>query len=175
MKKKSILIGGIVVAAVVVIGLVIAFGGKKVNSNIKSVSDVKAMFNNIYKGVDLPSLSTDEVEANTENVKAYTGLSSNENVEKLVVSEPLINAQAFSSVAIIAKDGSNIEDMKKEMLDNINMNKWICVSAEKLYITNNGNVIFLVMSSEERAKPVYENFKKYVNNEIGKELETENN
>ena len=175
MKKKSILIGGIVVAAVVVIGLVIAFGGKKVNSNIKSVSDVKAMFNNIYKGVDLPSLLTDEVEANTENVKAYTGLSSNENVEKLVVSEPLINAQAFSSVAIIAKDGSNIEDMKKEMLDNINMNKWICVSAEKLYITNNGNVIFLVMSSEEIAKPVYENFKKYVNNEIGKELETENN
>ena len=61
------------------------------------------------------------------------------------------------------------------MLDNINMNKWICVSAEKLYITNNGNVIFLVMSSEEIAKPVYENFKKYVNNEIGKELETENN
>ena len=92
MKKKSILIGGIVVAAVVVIGLVIAFGGKKVNSNIKSVSDVKAMFNNIYKGVDLPSLSTDEVEANTENVKAYTGLSSNENVEKLVVSEPFFSS-----------------------------------------------------------------------------------
>ncbi len=175
MKKKSVLIGGIVVAIIVVIGLVIAFGGKKVNSNIKSVSDIKAMFNNIYRGVDLPSISTDEYEANIENVKAYTGLSSNENVEKLVVSEPLMNAQAFSSVAIIVKDGSNIEDMKQEMLDNINMNKWICVSAEKLYITNNGNVIFLVMSSEDRAKPVYENFKKYVNNEIGKELEKENN
>ena len=54
------------------------------------------------------------------------------------------------------------------------MNKWICVSAEQLYITNNGNVIFLVMSDEDQAKPVYDNFKKYVNNEIGKELHKEN-
>ena len=55
------------------------------------------------------------------------------------------------------------------------MRKWICVSAEQLYITNNGNLIFLVMSSDDWAKPVYENFKKYVNNEIGKELQKKSN
>ena len=60
---------------------------------------------------------------------------------------------------------------KKEIFDNIDMRRWICVSAEKLYITNYENVIFLVMSSEEWAKPVYEEFKKYVENDIGKELE----
>lgn len=174
MKKKSILIGGIVVAVLVVIGLIIAFGGKKVESNIKTVDDIKKMFNTIYDGIELPTIETDEVEANVENVKAYTGLSSNADIEKLVVSEPLMNAQAYSAVAVIVKDGSDIEKMKQEMLDNINMRKWICVSAEQLYITNNGNVIFLVMASEDRAKPVYENFKKYVNNEIGKELHKEN-
>ena len=30
------------------------------------------------------------------------------------------------------------------------------------------------MSSDDWAKPVYENFKKYVNNEIGKELQKKN-
>ena len=48
------------------------------------------------------------------------------------------------------------------------MNKWICVSAEKFYITNHNNVIFYVMSYEDWAKPVYDSFKKYVNNEVGK-------
>ena len=61
--------------------------------------------------------------------------------------------------------------LNREMLDNLNMNKWICVSAEKLYITSYNNIIFAVMSDEDWAKPVYEGFKKYVNNKNGKELE----
>ena len=69
------------------------------------------------------------------------------------------------------KAGADIEGIKQEMLDNLNMNKWICVSAEKLYITSYNNIIFAVMSDEDWAKPVYEGFKKYVNNKNGKELE----
>ena len=57
------------------------------------------------------------------------------------------------------------------MLDNIDMRRWICVSAEQLYITNSGNVIFSVMAEKDIAKAVYNDFKKYVNNNIGKELE----
>jgi hypothetical protein len=174
MKKKSILIGGIVVAVLVVIGLIIAFGNKKVDGTIKNVISIKKMFNTVYKGVDLPTVETEEVEVNADNVKAYTGLSSNANIEKLVVSEPLMNAQAYSAVALLVKEGTDVEKLKQEILDNIDMRKWICVSAEQLYITNNGNLIFLVMSSDDWAKPVYENFKKYVNNEIGKELQKKN-
>ena len=85
-----------------------------------------------------------------------------------------MNAQAYSAVALLVKEGTDVEKLKQEILDNIDMRKWICVSAEQLYITNNGNLIFLVMSSDDWAKPVYENFKKYVNNEIGKELQKKN-
>ena len=53
----------------------------------------------------------------------------------------------------------------------IHTSKWICVSASKVYVTNHDNVIFLVMADEEWAKPVYDEFKKFVNNNIGKELE----
>ena len=51
----------------------------------------------------------------------------------------------------------------------------ICVSAEQLYITNSGNLIFSVMADKDIAKAVYNDFKKYVNNNIGKELEKSNN
>ena len=82
-----------------------------------------------------------------------------------------MNAQAYSLAVVKVKENADIEKMKKEMLDNIDMSRWICVTAEKLYITNNGNIIFFVMSDEDWAKSVYEGFKKYVNNNIGKELE----
>ena len=134
------------------------------------------MINSIYKGVDLLETDTKEINvSNKEEVEAYTGLTSNKDVELLVVSEPLMNAQAYSLVVLKAKDGADIEKMKLEMKENIDMDKWICVSASNLYITNNGNLIFMVMSSDDWAKPVYDNFKKYVNNNIGKELEKTNN
>ena len=135
---------------------------------------MKEMFKSIYNklGDELPDLETQKIDVSDASmVKAYTGLQSNENVETIVVSEPSMSAQAYSAVAVKVKAGANIENMKQEMLDNIDMAKWICVSASNLYITNSGNTIFMVMSDEDWAKPVYEAFKEYVNNKIGKELD----
>ena len=96
---------------------------------------------------------------------------SDSNVLYVVVSEPLISSQAFSAVAVKVKAGSDIEAMKKEMLENINVRKWICVTAEKVYVTNNEDVIFLVMADADWAKEFYQGFSKYVDNKIGKTLE----
>lgn len=176
MNKKSIYI---IIGAILVIGIIagILFGMKNKNSKglkLETAEEMKAMFEKIYSdlGDTLPSLETAEIDINDASlVTTFTGLKSNKDVEALVVSEPLINAQSYSAVAVKVKNGADIETMKKEMLDNINTNKWICVSAEKVYVTNSGNIIFLVMASENWAKPVYEGFKAYANNEIGKELE----
>ena len=180
MNKKIIYI---IIGIIAIIGILIGFavGMKNKNSKglkLETAEEMKTMFEKIYSdlGDTLPSLETAEIDANDASlVTTFTGLKSNKDVEVLVVSEPLINAQSYSAVAVKVKDGADIETIKKEMLDNIDTNKWICVSAEKVYVTNSGNIIFLVMSSEDWAKPVYEGFKTYANNEIGKELErTEN-
>ena len=89
------------------------------------------------------------------------------------MSVPLITAQAYSVAIVKVKDNADVEKIKQEMLDNIDMRRWICVSAEQLYITNSGNVIFSVMAEKDIAKAVYNDFKKYVNNNIGKELENQ--
>ena len=177
MKKQTII--SIVIAVIVVLAIivgVVVWNNQKSNegTTIETASQMKEMFKSIYNklGDELPNLETQKIDVSDASmVKAYTGLQSNENVETIVVSEPSMSAQAYSAVAVKVKAGANIENMKQEMLDNIDMAKWICVSASNLYITNSGNTIFMVMSDEDWAKPVYEAFKEYVNNKIGKELD----
>lgn len=178
MKKQTIItlvIIAIVVALVVAIWAAVA-NGKKTSgegTKVETVAQIKEMFNSIYTKLknELPSLETQKIDvSDATQVNEYTGLKSNENVEAIVVSEPLMSSQAYSAVAVKVKAGANIESMKQEMLDNVDMAKWICVSASNLYITNSGNTIFMVMSDDDWAKPVYDAFKEYVNNKIGKEL-----
>ena len=120
----------------------------------------------------LPELETEEIDvSNSDLVTSYTGIQSTGNVESLVVLEPLMSSQAYSAVALKVKSNANIETVKEEILNNVDMRKWICVSAEKLYVTNYNNIIFFVMSDEDWATATYNSFKEYVGNEIGKELQ----
>lgn len=175
-KNKPLIIGvsliALAVVMLVVIMLVRGRGNETSTSKFGTVDDVKTMLKSIYKdlGDILPALEFQKINSSTESLNYFTGLSDSSNVKFAVVSEPLMNAQAYSLVVLKVKDVSKIEDMKQEMYENINMAKWICVSAEKLYITNSDDIIFMVMASDDWATPVYNGFKKYVNNNIGKEL-----
>ena len=161
MKKEYIFVGIILVVLAIMGIFLLNNNNNKEQSEISSTKDIKKMINEIYKDIDLPSLETISVDVNNKDeVSLYTGLKTNTDVEELVVSVPLMNAQAYSLAVVKVKENADIEKMKNEMLENINMSRWVCVTAEKLYITNNGNVIFLVMASEDWAKPVYEGFKK---------------
>ena len=175
MKKTTIIII-LAIAVIAIIGAVVAvkLNTKTEELKLQTSEEIQNMLNNIYtnEAIQLPQLETAVIDVSDEmQVTTYTGLQSNQNVEELIVSVPFINAQAYSLAVVKAKENADIEKMKQEMLDNIDMRRWICVSAEKLYITNYKNIIFLVMSSEEWAKPVYEEFKNFVGNDIGKELE----
>lgn len=175
-KNKPLIIGVSLIALAVVMLAVIMLvrgrGNETSTSKFETIDDVKTMVKSIYKdlGDILPALEFQKINSSTESLNYFTGLSDSSNVKFAVVSEPLMNAQAYSLVVLKVKDTSKIESMKQEMYDNINMAKWICVSAEKLYITNSDDIIFMVMASDEWATPVYNGFKKYVNNNIGKEL-----
>lgn len=176
MKKQTIIISIVsvlIISLIVILVLVNNNSGNK--SSIETSIDAKSMLESIFKENknDLPnSLEITEINVSSvEEVSAFTGLKSNSDVEFLVVAEPMMSSQAFSTVVVKAKDNADIESMKQEMLDNIDTRKWICVSADKLYVTNNGNIIFLVMANENWANIVLNGFKKYVNNDIGKVLE----
>ena len=123
----------------------------------------------------LPELETMKINVkNIDEVTSYTGLKTNDGIESITVSVPVMTSQAYSVAIVKVKDNVDVEKIKQEMLDNIDMRRWICVSAEQLYITNSGNLIFSVMADKDIAETIYNDFKKYVNNNIGKELEKSN-
>ena len=180
-QKKFFIIGLILLAAIsFIIFILVSGSGNKGNGNkgnVETPIDVNDIINTINKNNKnvLPELETMKVDIkNIDEVTSYTGLKTNDGIESIVVSEPLITAQAYSVAIVKVKDNADVEKIKQEMLDNIDMRRWICVSAEQLYITNSGNVIFSVMADKDIAKAVYNDFKKYVNNNIGKELEKSN-
>ena len=183
MKQKKFFIIGLILLAVIsfIIFILVSGSGNKGNGNkgnVETPIDVNDIINTINKNNKnvLPELETIKVDIkNIDEVTSYTGLKTNDGIESIVVSEPLVTAQAYSVAIVKVKDNADVEKIKQEMLDNIDMRRWICVSAEQLYITNSGNVIFSVMADKDIAKAVYNDFKKYVNNNIGKELEKSNN
>ena len=177
MKKQNILVIALILLAVISFGIIILVSGKENKSSLETTKDIIKMINSINKDNKnvLPELETMKIDVkNIDEVTSYTGLTSNDDIESIVVSVPLITSQAYSVAVVKVKDTADVEKIKQEMLDNIDMGRWICVSAEQLYITNSGNVIFSVMTDKDIAKAVYDDFKKYVNNEIGKELEKTN-
>ena len=174
MKKQNILIIGLILLAVISFGIFILVSGKENTGSLETTKDIIKMINIIDKDNKnvLPELETMKVDIkNIDEVTSYTGLKTNNDIESIVVSVPMMTSQAYSVAVVKVKDTANVEKIKQEMLDNIDMRRWICVSAEQLYITNSGNVIFSVMADKDIAKAVYNDFKKYVNNNIGKELE----
>ena len=176
MKKQTIIILTVVILALVVIFAVVFMNkGNKTNLKpIESAEDLSALIKELYVGKEEtlpPSVNTTIVDVTDANaVKSTTGLENGDNLQFLAVSEPMISSQAYSLLLAKVKDGVDANEVAKAMSEKINPAKWICVSAEKIYATNSGDVVCLVMSSEEWAKPVYESFKTLAGT-VGKEYE----
>ena len=178
MKKQNFLIIGLILLAVISFIIFIMVSGSGDKGSFNTTKDIKTLINTINKDNKdvLPELETMKINVkNIDEVTSYTGLKTNDGIESITVSVPVMTAQAYQVAIVKVKDGIDVEKIKQEMLDNIDMRRWICVSAEQLYITNSGNLIFSVMADKDIAKAVYNDFKKYVNNNIGKELEKSNN
>ena len=175
MKKSAKFIIAIAIIVVIAIAFFVIKDGsdKSAGISINSVADLTKLIDDIYAGVtvEMPSVMSQEIDvSDTDTVKAFTGLDSNRDLEYVVSSEPMMSSQAYSLVLVKVKSGVDVNKIAKEMNENIDARKWICVTAEKVYTTSSGEVICLVMSNEETAENVYNSFKKIAGN-VGQEYE----
>lgn len=165
----------IVIAAIVAVTMVLMNSKPKTKLDpINSADDLVALIEKIYEGKEdlLPgSLQTQAIDV-TDNVmvKSFTGLDNGDDLQYIAVSEPMISSQAYSFVLVTVKDGVNANEIAEAIKNKVDYRKWICVSAEKVYTTSSGNVVCLVMSSEDVAKPIYERFKTLAGT-VGQEYE----
>ena len=166
--KKNIIIGCLIGGLVVLAGVIFAITSNKeskTNETLQTAGDIKKMLETIYKNLagELPELTTEEINLKeSELVESLTGLKSTDDINTLVVSEPVMGSQALEVAVIKTKEKADITSMMQNIKDNVDMSRWICVSAEKLYIVNSGDVIFMVMADSDWAKSIYDEFVKYM-------------
>ena len=185
----KIIIAVFLIAAVAIVGVILFKGDSKTETNKNEVSENKeseketvkpseneetklepitnaeeltALVDKLYQGQDnvLPSIFTQSVDMTDEDtVKYVTALEDISNIEYVTVSEPMMTSQAYSLVLVKVKEGTDADKIAKEMNENADPRKWICVTAEKVYTTSSGDVVCFIMSSEELAKPIMKNLK----------------
>lgn len=138
---------------------------------VSSADDLVAMVDKIYEGMQgqLPSLATDIIEvSDADMVNSFTGLENGEELEYLVVSQPLMSSQAYTLVLAKVKTGVDANSVAKKMCEQVNTRRWICVEAEKVNATNAGDILCMIMTNTDTADKVYSNFKKLAG-QIGEE------
>ena len=173
MKKTVIIIVAVVIVIAIVAALILLPNNAKSNLSINSAEDLNTLVDNIYAGVtiEMPGVMTQPVDVTDKDAVSYmTGLENGDELEYLVVSEPMMSSQAYSMVIAKVKSGVNASKVAQTMKDNIDTRKWICVSAEQLYSTNSGDVVFLIMTNKELADAVYGSFKTLAGG-VGQEFE----
>lgn len=180
--KIIIAVVAIIILIAVAVAIILTNSKPKTNLEpINNVDDLTALVEKVYEGIEIemPMLITQAIDT-TDNdfVKAITGLENGNDLEHIVKSEPMMSSQAYSLVLVKVKKGVNADKIAKDMNEGVDARKWICVTAEKVYSTSSGDVVCLVMSRDELAKPVFEEFKslagtvgeEYVRTEVETEI-----
>lgn len=106
----------------------------------------------IYKDIpedNLPMMLENK-KVTDENVEYYLGKKGIEYKEALA-SESGVGSIAYSVVLVRTKENANIEEIKRQIKDNVNPRKWICVEVpkDKVIVENKGDLIILVMVEDK--------------------------
>ena len=95
----------------------------------------------------------------SENAAYFLG-TDDIDYKEAVASEPAVSSIAYSVVMVRMNAGADIEKAKESIRNSVDPCKWVCVEAEKVEVLNRGDVILLIMSSEENVKNVKQAFEK---------------
>lgn len=129
--------------------------------HLNSVDEVSAFMDEVYGGVaeDLLPMEVQTTEldlGDTDLISYHTGLSDLDGIEGIYLSESMMSSTAYSAVYIRTTNEADAEAIRKQLMDNINPAKWVCVTAEQQYAVLLGNDIFFVMGYQDTASAVLE-------------------
>ena len=118
-------------------------------------------------------LGTSQVDlSNADALKGATGISTSaDKVAEAYLSEAMIGSQAYSMAVVRVKDAADAETIANEMQKNADPGKWICVRAEAVQIGVSGDIIVMVMTSEEEATALITAFTELCGGELDLFLE----
>jgi len=123
-------------------------------------SEMAALISDIYANHAPLELMVDTfpnefmpLETVMESITYYTGLADGSQVAEIAISEPMMG-QAYSLVVVKVTEGADAAAVAKEMFDNIDQRKWICVEADTKTAACTEDVAFLFMVNSDFADQV---------------------
>lgn len=119
-------------------------------------AELSGMVDKIYEAypVELMMMTTSAVDLSDESWLTYnTGLTAEQGalVDAGVLSESMTGSQAYSLVLLRVKDEAEAQTIADAVLDNVQMNKWVCTMADKARVATFGDKVLFVMSNSELA------------------------
>ncbi|MGI6192793.1 MAG: hypothetical protein ACOYI3_04440 [Christensenellales bacterium] len=148
-------------SVVLAFGLVLGFsacaaGGESAGSSKGDGMTLPEIMEEILKDVgELPELENFELGADQWEYNAF--ITPAEGMEGYA-SNAMMSPVAHSVVLVRVPEGADAEKVAADIEKNANPNKWICVSADQKIVRRHGNTILLVMSFDELAEPIANNF-----------------
>lgn len=141
----------LLLAVVMVVGMTACGGSTKtVEGKMEDLANQIITENPVeFMGGIIPVDLTDTSEDGVWAVNYNTGLKNGEKLTDIAVFEPMMGSMAFSMVLVRVADAKNAEAVAKEMSDNIDTRKWICVEANEKLVAGYGDVVMLIMLNSE--------------------------
>lgn len=102
----------------------------------------------VYENVpeDEKPMMLSNIEVTDENIESYLGTKI--EYKEAIASESMTGSIAHSVVLVRVKDNANVDKIMKEIKENVDPRKWICVEAENVIVKNKGDLIILIMANE---------------------------
>lgn len=78
-------------------------------------------------------------------IESNLGLKDISKIKEAVVYEPMMNSMAFSMVLVRVNKAEDAKDVAKEMKENINPRKWVCVEADDIQVVGYDDIVMFIM------------------------------
>ena len=152
-KVMGIIIFVVVIVAAVVLAVLLAKPEKEISGTLEEI--MEKVYANIPEE-ELPMM-LGNIELTSENIEGFIGTADVKYTEA-IANESMTGSIAHSVVLLRLENESDAAVAVKTIKDNVNPRKWICVEASKVIVKNRGNVVILIMSTDELAPKLEKNF-----------------
>ena len=157
MSKKVIWTIVAVVAVLAIVAVAVFFLGGKTGKNVEGT--LEELMTKVYEGIpeeNLPMM-LGNIEVNSENVEGFLG-TTEVNYKEAMASESMVGSIAHSVVLVRMNDAKEAAAAVETIKAKVNPRKWICVEASNVVVKNTGDLVILIMSNEELAPKLEDNF-----------------
>lgn len=132
------------------------------NSSASIEGELTDIMAEIYAGANVDAETKEAMQGyvsqeinadNEEYILGATGLPYTEGI----CSMPAMSSIAYQCV-LLRVNPEDVESVKATLLENADVNKWVCVTAETVLVENVGDLVLFIMSSEDVAYAVSSSF-----------------